>query len=102
MKSFNIVVKQPSQLDKYGFKKICDDCYDLRAPKNISLWLRADRNKLMIISASTPSIKVICEMYKDDVIAFENYEGAKHPYMLTPEEAEIIRQHRKEKEYGSN
>ena len=98
MKSFNIVVKYPSQLHKYGFVKVGDECYDLHTPKGISLWLRAERNKLMIISASTPSIKVICEMYKDGVIAFEVYEGQKHPYMLTREEAELIKEYREKKE----
>ncbi len=96
MKSFNIIVKDTSQLTKYGFVKNKGDCYDLRTPQGICLWLRVERNKLMIISASTPSIKVLCEMYKDGVIAFEEYKHKK-VYMLTDDEAELLRKYRENK-----
>ena len=92
MKSYNIIVKYPSQLHQYGFVKISERVYE------ISYKLRAEREKLHIISASTPVIKVICEMYKDGVIAFEKYDGAKQPFMLSREEAELIRKFRENKE----
>ena len=95
MKTHDIVVKDTSRLAEYGFEQVYRNTYFLRAKRNSTLWLRVERGKLQIISASKPSIKVICEMYANGVIEFVDYaKETKYAFMLTKEERDLIKHFR--------
>ena len=98
MKTFKIVILDEGQLGYYGFKYWRDGIYDLRAQNDRTLWLRASNGYLQIISASTPSIKVLCEMYEAGVIRFEQFvREKKTTYQLTPDEVELVKKYREQK-----
>lgn len=103
MKTWKIIIKDEQKLKKYGFYPANvsnnEHVYDLRANRNITLWLRADNGYLQIISASTPSIRVICEMYKDGVIEFAPFvRETRATFQLTTDEVEILKQYRASKQ----
>ena len=101
MKSYHIYSNAGEErLRQYGFVKAYPDKnrYDLYNSKyNTSIALIIENSKVQIISASTPTIKTICEMYKNGDIYFEEYKRVKKSTMqLTPDEVELIREYRKE------
>lgn len=97
MKSYNIICKKPELLHFYGFVKVGSYTYDKSTQGTRGcLALRVEKGKLQIISASAPSIKTICEMYKDGVIEFVDFkhEPKKIYIRVSEQELEMITKHR--------
>ena len=99
MKRYDIYVNV-DELEKYGFVKTGKD-YKLLSPnKNTAMilaWVNGTTHKVSIYSASSHTIKVLCEMYKDGNVDFEPYNpNAKIQMQLTPEECEMIQKLRRE------
>ena len=100
MKRYDIYVNV-DKLENYGFIKAGKD-YKLPSPNRrttmILAWVNGTTHRVSIYSASSHTIKVLCEMYKDGNVYFEDYTpNTKQSMQLTPEECEMIQKLRREK-----
>ena len=98
MKTYDIIVKDISKLKDYGFihneksTYSADDYrYYTKTRSTPQLIVDTNRRCVMLNSASVVAVKVLCEMYKDGVIEFEDYRTKpKYQMSLTKEEYEAI------------
>ena len=96
MKTYDIIVKDTSKLEKYGFthepaSKYSPSIYAYYSKSRCVYSMRVEKSKLILNSPSVVAIKVLCEMYKDGVIEFEDYRTKpKYQMSLTKEEYEAI------------
>ena len=72
-----IVVKDYSKLEKYGFEKKGDSYYFFTGNKDKygnSVWsiLFNSKKKSSCISSGNITLEIICKLYKDGIISFEN------------------------------
>ena len=103
MKTFDIIVKDVTKLKDYGFihneKSLfsADDYrYYSKTRGTPQLIVDTNRRSVLLNSPSTVAIKVLCEMYKDGVIEFEDYRNKpKYQVSVTKEEYEMIMKMRK-------
>ena len=96
MKTYDIIVKDTSKLEDYGFtyepaSKYSPSRYAYYSKSRGVFLMRVENNKMLLNSPSVVAIKVLCEMYKDGVIEFEDYRTKpKYQMSLTKEEYEMI------------
>lgn len=101
MKTYDIIVKDTSKLKDYGFtyepaSKYSPSIYAYYSKSRCVYSMRVEKNKLILNSPSVVAVKVLCEMYKDGVIEFEDYRTKpKYQMSLTKEEYEAIMKLRK-------
>lgn len=103
MKTYDIIVKDVSKLKNYGFihneksTYSADDYrYYTKTRSTPQLIVDTNRRSVLVNSPSTVAIKVLCEMYKDGVIEFQDYRTKpKYQMSLTKEEYETIMKLRK-------
>lgn len=101
MKTYDIIVKDTSKLEDYGFthepaSKYSPSRYAYYSKSRGVYSMRVEKNKLILNSPSVVAIKVLCEMYKDGVIEFEDYRTKpKYQMSLTKEEYEAIMKFRR-------
>ena len=98
MKTFDIIVKDLSVLEYYGFIHIeasaySPDRYEFYCKNRPCFQMRVEtaKKKILLNSPNTTTIKTICEMYKDGVIKFVDYRTMpKYTLSLSKEEYDAI------------
>ena len=103
MKTYDIIVKDISKLEKYGFihepaSKYSPNRYEFYSKNRSTLQMRVetDNKRVLLNSPSVVAVKTLCDMYKDGVIEFEDYRTkSKYQMSLTKEEYEAIMKLRK-------
>lgn len=103
MKTYDIIVKDITKLEKYGFTYVSAGKYSpnryLFYSKNratLQMRVETDNKRVLLNSPSVVAVKTLCEMYKDGVIEFEDYR-TKPTYQMsvTKEEYEMLTKLRK-------
>lgn len=105
MKTFDIVVKDLSKLEDYGFIYNAGSQYSRGDYRFYSktrpvpqLIVDPNRKTISLNSPSTIAVKTLCEMYSAGLIEFVDYRTQpKYNLGLTKEEYEMIIKMRKEK-----